>query len=167
MGLGYFATSSFMILVPSIVMLFTIRFWAPYFDRVGVVRFRVLNSGLWIVSYSLVVAAMLCVEYAPQATGLALGLLLIGRMANGVCRGGGSLAWTIGHLHFARPNQSELYMGIHVGLTGFRGLVMPPLGALANQLMGQLSFVIALILSITAFLLFRRIARIERLATSA
>jgi hypothetical protein len=165
MGLGYLATSVFMIQVPTIVMLFAIRFWAPYFDRVGVVRFRVLNSGLWVVSYALVAAAMLCVENASLAR-VTLGLLLIGRIANGICRGGGTLAWSIGHLHFARPNQSELYMGIHVGLTGVRGLVMPPLGALANQLMGPVSFLLSLALSVTALILFRRIERIDRRATS-
>lgn len=166
MQLGYYATSLFMIQVPMIVMLIAIRFWAPYFDRVGVVRVRVLNSGLWVVSFTLVLAAMLCVGYAPQQTALALGLLFIGRIVNGIGRGGGTLAWSIGHLHFARPNQSELYMGIHVALTGLRGLVMPLLGAWANHLIGQASFAVALGLSIGAFVMFRRIARSAPLQTS-
>jgi hypothetical protein len=43
---------------------------------------------------------------------------------------GGSLAWHLGHLHFAQPQRAELYMGIHVSLTGLRGLTMPGLGIL-------------------------------------
>lgn len=162
LGLGYFTTSLLMIQIPVVVMLVAIRFWAPYFDRVGVVQFRVRNSGMWVASYVFVVAAMLCIEFAgTRWSGLALGLLVIGRLVNGMCRGGGMLAWSIGHLHFARPEQAELYMGIHVGLTGLRGLVIPPLGTLTNHLIGNLSFLVALGLSLVAFVLFWRMAREE------
>ena len=40
----------------------------------------------------------------------------------GVARGGGSLAWQLGHNDFARADQLSAYMGIHVTLTGVRGL---------------------------------------------
>jgi hypothetical protein len=48
----------------------------------------------------------------------------------GVARGGGSLAWQLGHNDFARPDQLSAYMGIHVTLTGVRGAIAPVLGML-------------------------------------
>ena len=89
---------------------------------------------------------------------LAIAILLIGRILSGLGRGGGAIAWNIGHLHFAREHQAELYMGIHVALTGVRGLLIPLLGWTANLYLGYWSFGIALVLSGTSFMLFRRMA---------
>ena len=46
----------------------------------------------------------------------------------GIARGGGSLAWQLGHNDFAKPDQLSAYMGIHVTLTGVRGAIAPFLG---------------------------------------
>jgi len=35
------------------------------------------------------------------------------------------LAWNLGHQHFAPPNRDAEYMGVHVTLTGVRGLLGP------------------------------------------
>jgi len=162
-GLGYFASSVVMVQIPMILMLVTIRYWARYFDRVGVVRFRVLNSSLWLAAYACVAAAMWMIGVGGRPwLFAAISILVVSRVINGVCRGGGQIAWNIGHLHFARDHQVELYMGIHVALTGMRGLLMPILGGLANEYLGNISFAIAIPLSGIAVWAFKRVAALER-----
>jgi hypothetical protein len=46
-------------------------------------------------------------------------------MIDGVSRGGGMLAWNLGHNDFADRRMVPLYMGIHVTLTGVRGFLAP------------------------------------------
>jgi hypothetical protein len=159
--LGYLATSLTMIQIPLMLRLISIRLWAPYFDRVGVVRFRVVNSMLWIASYVCIATSMIAIGwFGNRVLPLAVPVLLLARLINGTAGGGGSLAWTLGHLQFARPHQSELYMGIHAALTGVRGLIVPPLGTLANGLIGNTSFAIPIVLAAVANVLFRRAARV-------
>jgi hypothetical protein len=57
-----------------------------------------------------------------------LPLLAAARLVLGVARGGGSIAWQLGHNHFAPPERAGLYMSVHVTLTGLRGLIAPFLG---------------------------------------
>ena len=160
MGFGYLTTNLVMLQIPTVTMLFSIRPWSGYFDRFGVVRFRVVNSGLWLWSYASVCAAMLLAERGgTNLLWIAVTVLIIGRLINGICRGGGSLAWSLGHLHFAKPQQAELYMGIHVALTGVRGLIMPLLGAALNAAIGNVSFLVSMVLVGWALMLFRGLDR--------
>jgi hypothetical protein len=46
-------------------------------------------------------------------------------MIDGFSRGGGMLAWNLGHNDFADRHMVALYMGIHVTLTGVRGILAP------------------------------------------
>ena len=46
----------------------------------------------------------------------------------GVAFGGGVLAWNLGHHDFSNVSASPAYMGVHVTLTGIRGLIAPSLG---------------------------------------
>jgi hypothetical protein len=46
----------------------------------------------------------------------------------GIARGGGTLAWQLGHNDFAPANQLSQYMGVHVTLTGLRGATAPFIG---------------------------------------
>lgn len=145
--------------IPGLCAWFAIRYWAPHFDCVGVLRFRVVNCGFWIAAYVCVTVTMLIIGISGKALlWVAVPILVLGRALKGTAHGGGTIAWSLGHLHFARPHQVDLYMSIHVALTGLRALLMPLLGALANQLLGSGSFAIAIAISLTALLLFRRLA---------
>ena len=166
--LSYFECSLLMDQLPTCVMLFTVGSWAHLFDRVGVLRFRVINSAIWMASIVGCAAAMLLIDAgartgtAPALSGTlwgwaALGVLVASRLVNGVGRGGGAIAWNIGHLHFAGEHQKELYMGIHVTLTGFRGLVMPAVGTLLYNVVGRFSFILAIASAVWALVLFRRL----------
>ena len=55
-------------------------------------------------------------------------LMWAGAVIRGVGFGGGVLAWNLGHQDYAPVEQSGQYMGLHVTLTGIRGLFAPALG---------------------------------------
>ncbi len=161
--LRYSSAQGMLYLIPTIMLLVAVRWWGRYFDKVGVLRFRVTNSAFWVAAYVCVAVAMLMIERGgPAWVTPALLVLALGRMTKGVGHGGGVIAWFIGHLSFARPHQTEVYMGIHVGLTGLRALVMPLVGFAAYHWLGYSAMVIPVLLALTAHLLFRRLA-----ATSA
>ena len=107
--------------LPLVMMTLSIPLWARFFDGVHIVRFRVRQGVLWIVSQSLYLLAGLA------GTPLAF---VVPRMFQGVVYGGGTLAWQLGHHDFADRRLAATYMGIHQTLTGVRGAVAPYLGVL-------------------------------------
>ncbi len=155
LGLGYLHASALITFVPTLVTLLTLAAWSYYLDRHGVIRFRVVNTQIWLSSYVGVTLAyyILQLDFGGSVI-LAYGVFLLGRLLNGVARGGGTLAWSIGHLDFASGEQAELYLGIHVALTGVRGLIMPLAGTLAYQTIGGHSFLIAILFNLVALRTF-------------
>ena len=146
----------------------------------GVLRFRIWNSAFWLISVLLAAAALLvnCVptellgRAAPHLAGwrftlwgapfglitlVALAILALGRVANGIGRSGGAIAWNIGHLQFAGAHNAELYLGIHVALTGFRGIIMPFVGTWLYGLVGPSSLLVAGVLTVLSLQSFRRL----------
>jgi hypothetical protein len=116
---GYTQSIAMTMVIPFAVSMVTLPLWASYLDRVHVAEFRARQSVLWIISQAL----------------LWLGALLgslwwigISRFVLGIARGGGALAWQLGHNDFADQKALSAYMGIHVTLTGVRGAIMPFLG---------------------------------------
>ena len=86
--------------------------------------------------------------------------------ARGICfglgMGGGKLAWNLGHLHFAPREEAELYMGIHVSLTGLRGLIAPLTGMLLWGLIGWWVWIIAIGIALLSLGMFISLAREEQ-----
>jgi hypothetical protein len=116
LGASYFESISVTTIVPFLVSTLTMPVWAAYLDRVHIAEFRSRQSLLWIVSQGL--------NYYGALT-LSLPWLVASRVVLGLARGGGALAWQIGHNDFASPRLDAVYMGIHVTLTGVRGLIAP------------------------------------------
>ncbi len=118
--------------LPRLVMLGSLRRWGRLFDRLGVVRFRVLNVCCWNMSLVFgMVATLVTVTtdyFGPVEFLVAVAFFALRGIMQGLGYGGGALAWNLGHLHFARPEEAEIYMGIHVSLTGLRGLIAPLTG---------------------------------------
>lgn len=114
-------TMSIMItmVIPFAISLIVLPLWALYLDRVHVAQFRARQSILWVLAQLLTLVG----AYLGSLT-----WLLAGRFILGVARGGGTLAWQLGHNDFAKPDQLSAYMGIHVTLTGVRGAIAPFLG---------------------------------------
>jgi hypothetical protein len=46
----------------------------------------------------------------------------------GIAIGGGMLGWNLGHNDFAPEERVGDYLGLHVSLTGLRGLIAPLIG---------------------------------------
>lgn len=163
LDLSYFSSTFLLYQVPIAVLLVSIRFWAKHFDRVGVLRFRIVNSACWTGSYACVTVAMAMVGLSGGTIiAPAIAILFIGRILRGLGRGGGAIAWNIGHLHFARDHQTELYMGLHLALTGLRGLVMPFLGWMIYYYLDWAVFAIGLAMAGISHILFRRLAATDR-----
>ena len=114
-------TMSIMItmVIPFAVSLVALPLWALYLDKVHVAQFRARQSILWVVAQILTLVGAYLGSFA---------WLIFGRFIMGVARGGGTLAWQLGHNDFAKPDQLSAYMGIHVTLTGVRGAIAPFLG---------------------------------------
>jgi hypothetical protein len=116
---SYTMSIAISMIIPFSISILTLPGWARYLDHVHVAQFRARQSALWVMSQ-----AMLCAGGLFQS----LGLLAAGRAVMGIARGGGSLAWQLGHNDFARSDNLSAYMGVHVTLTGIRGAFAPFLG---------------------------------------
>ena len=119
MDASYTASIMIIMVIPFAVSLVSMPVWAAYLDRVHVAQFRSRQSVLWII------AQMLTMVGAALES---LAWLITARTIMGIARGGGTLAWQLGHNDFARQDQLAAYMGVHVTLTGLRGAIAPFLG---------------------------------------
>lgn len=165
-GWGFWISAGLIDTIPRLVMLGSIGRWARLFDRVGVVRFRVANVICWTMSLVFGLIATIMALSSDRFGGyflpLAVGLFVLRAIFYGLGRGGGALAWHLGHLHFAKPEEAELYMGIHVSLTGLRGLIAPLLGMWLYQLIGWPVWLIALAFSLASLSMFWFMAQREK-----
>jgi MFS family permease len=140
---SYATSIALTMVIPFTISLVSLPLWARYLDRVHVAQFRARQSLLWVVA---LVLTML---------GAVLGSILwlaISRVVMGIARGGGSLAWQLGHNDFAKPDQLSAYMGIHVTLTGVRGAIAPLLGMLLYSNLGGISGDGAWVFALAAFI---------------
>lgn len=156
--------------IPMLVALAILPRWAKLLDRVHVTEFRARQSWFWAGDQAL--------NFIGTLLG-SLWIIGIARLVQGLVRGGGMLAWNLGHNDFADRKLVSLYMGIHVTLTGLRGAMFPFLGMflvagaspeswLGRQLgvimgpfdgIGPYVFVITFILAVIANRGFHKMAR--------
>jgi hypothetical protein len=153
--------------VPLALATATVPLWSRLLDRQHIARYRVSHGLTWIFgqafAYLAATLAWIPLFFLPQAT-------------YGVMRGGGMIAWQLGHNDFADRRLTALYMGIHQTLTGVRGLFAPFLGTAlltgwngitldgqtllpAWQGIGPNVFLITTALSLTAWLGFLRLSQ--------
>jgi hypothetical protein len=121
LGAGYGASVALVVVVPTVLSVATLPLWAGWVDRMHAAEFRARHSWLWVISQAL------------MGFGTILGSVFwigFGRVVFGIARGGGNLAWSLGHNDFAHPERAGLYMGVHATLTGLRGAFAPFLGML-------------------------------------
>ncbi len=163
---SYFVSIGLVSVVPMALATVTLPLWAHYLDRAHIVQYRTRASVLWVIWQA---AVWLGALYGSLA------LILVGRVVLGFARGGGSLAWNLGHTDFASQRNLASYMGLHVTLTGLRGLFAPFVGMLlfvgwderslgsvtlpAFEGIGSGTFLISVILSSIAGIGFLRLWR--------
>jgi len=110
--------------VPLIAVAFFTPIWARRLDAVHILDYRARQGWNFVLALGLFTVA--------SATGWNW-LFWVGALAMGAAFAGGKLGWNLGHNDFASDDQSTLYMGIHVTLTGIRGLIAPLTGVLVYQ----------------------------------
>jgi hypothetical protein len=96
-------------------------------------------------------------------------LFWVGALSLGMAFAGGKLGWNLGHNDFASDDKSTLYMGIHVTLTGIRGLIAPLVGVSVYQLlesfhagMGRFVLLFPFLLTFGGAVTFVILARMHR-----
>ncbi|HED54790.1 MAG TPA: MFS transporter [Phycisphaerales bacterium] len=125
-GVGYFEGILLASTLPMAMIPFMIPAWARLLDRVHVVRFRSVHSWVFV---ALIVLLFLATELHIKW------LLYVAAVLKGIGMSGGMLAWQLGHHDFAPRQRASEYMGVHVTLTGVRGLIGPAAAvALYNRL---------------------------------
>lgn len=112
----YFVSILLTTAIPLVLATLTMPMWATYLDRVHIVPYRAKQAILWIIN-----------QASNWLSAITHSLTIIGvaRLLQGITRGGGMLAWHLGHNDFADRRMVPTYMGIHVTLTGLRGLIAP------------------------------------------
>ncbi|MCH7792838.1 MAG: MFS transporter [Planctomycetes bacterium] len=115
-GMGYFGGMLATSTIPMLMMPVLIPLWSRLLSHWHVVKFRTIHAWVFALANVMFLVASLLVN--PT-------LLFLAAMVQGIAFGGGALAWTLGHLDFAPPNRASQYMGVHVTLTGVRGLFAP------------------------------------------
>ncbi len=166
--LSYYESCNLMEVLPRLLMMGSLLPWAALFDRVGVVRFRVLNAAAWTGASFFGGIAATVLHFNPDflesvpAFAAAVSCIALARVCEGLGQGGGAIAWNIGHLHFAESDKAEIYMGTHVFLTGLRGLVAPFVGTFLYTNYGPLAFVVATLLALSGLVMFAVLARSQR-----
>jgi hypothetical protein len=103
--------------------------WARQFDQGHVIEYR--SRQCWVLVAGISVNAVGVWLVQPL-------LLWLGSFLTGVSYAGASLGWNLGHNDFAPSGQAQHYMGVHVTLTGVRGLIAPPAGIVLYELLEYL-----------------------------
>jgi hypothetical protein len=109
------------------IMPVAIPLWAHLFDKTHIVRFRAIHSWVFVAAMSVLLVA---VHWNL------VWLLFVFAALKGIAFGGGVLGWTLGHLDFAPPDRASQYMGVHVTLTGVRGLLAAVFGVQIYEWLG-------------------------------
>lgn len=107
--------------LPLLLMPVFLPAWARLFDQGHVIEYR--SRQCWALVAAMSVMGIAVVLRVPW-------LLWPGSVLLGLSYAGANLGWNLGHNDFATLGRAQHYMGVHVTLTGVRGLVAPPLGML-------------------------------------
>jgi hypothetical protein len=115
--------------LPTLVAPFATPFWARILSRHHVIYFRTRNSVFYAVGILLLTLGV----------GLpSLPCLYAGSLVLGIGIGGGALGWNLGHNDFASDARVAEYLGLHVSLTGIRGLLAPVAGVAVYSLLERI-----------------------------
>lgn len=110
--------------LPLLCLAFFTPIWARRLDAVHILDYRAKQAWTFVLAVGL---------FALASVFNLIAGFWIGALALGAAFAGGKLGWNLGHNDFASDEQSTVYMGIHVTLTGLRGLFAPLLGVLVYQ----------------------------------
>lgn len=116
--LDYSRGASALVAIPELLMLLTSGFWGRQLDRMSPYR---LNGLLTTILAGAPLCLMLAAS-APWAYGA--------QVFYGLSMSGLNITWILGVMYFASEAAVPVYLGIHITLTGIRG-ILAPLAAIA------------------------------------
>ncbi|MCA1780452.1 MAG: hypothetical protein LC637_14075 [Xanthomonadaceae bacterium] len=138
--------------------------WARRLDQVHILDYRARHSWSFVLAIGM---------FVPGAIFGQIWLFWLGALALGAAFAGGKLGWNLGHNDFASDSRSTLYMGIHVSLTGVRGLLAPLAGVGLYQWLettapgnGRYVLLLPFALTLAGALVFVQLARLRRRETA-
>jgi MFS family permease len=115
--------------LPLLLMPVFLPWWARMFDQGHVIEYRARQC--WSLVAAVILMSIAVVTRQQW-------LLWPGSVAMGLSLAGANLGWNLGHNDFASLGRAQHYMGVHVTLTGVRGLIAPTAGMLCYQLLEAL-----------------------------
>lgn len=138
--------------------------WARFLDQVHILEYRAWHSWMFVATMAF---------FVPGAIFGQLWLFWLGALVLGAAFAGGRLGWNLGHNDFASEGRSTLYMGIHVTLTGIRGLIAPLVAVGLYQWLesmqpgrGRFVLLFPFVLTLAGAITFVVLARMKRRETS-
>jgi len=165
LGLSSFSQILITAALPTAIVPLSAKFWSRVLVREHVIGFRRRNSRWYALSIGI------------AAAGVLLGsewLLWVSAIVLGIAIGGGMLGWSLGHNDFAPEARVADYLGLHVSLTGLRGLAAPLIGVwfyafleTIDPGLGRWSLLLPLALTISGAFGFRRLHRAHAANTAA
>lgn len=112
--------------LPLLLLAIFVPWWARLLDDRHIVLYRARQSWGFVIAIGCFCVA--CIFHWQW-------LLWVGSVVYGIAFAGGILGWNLGHNDFSSDHSSALYMGVHVTLTGIRGLFTPVIGVLIYELL--------------------------------
>lgn len=146
--------------LPLIMLSIFTPIWARRLDAVHILDYRARQAWMFVITMLFfVLATLLGLKW----------LFWVGALSLGMAFAGGKLGWNLGHNDFASDDKSTLYMGIHVTLTGIRGLIAPLVGVSVYQLLesiepelGRFVLLFPFMLTLGGAVTFVLLARLRR-----
>jgi len=113
-GLGYDAWIVLLLIqiVPGLVRFISAHFWGRMFDNANFIVLRIVLNLLFAFNMLLFFQDQFWVQ-------------ILAAVCFGLGEGGGEIAWSLWVTKFSPPNRTAEYMGVHVFLTGLRGVIAP------------------------------------------
>jgi hypothetical protein len=115
-GASLTSISLIAVVIPSVTIILTAPVWGRYLAA----RTPMLARGLFSVMQTFTFCVYLYGGLTKQ-----IWPFYIGSFVHACSIAGGSINWLTGSFYFATPDTSALYSGIHVFLTGIRGIAAP------------------------------------------
>ncbi|MDG2389364.1 MAG: MFS transporter [Planctomycetaceae bacterium] len=107
------------VVLPSITIILTAPLWGRFLKHQTPMLARGVFSLMQTMTFALYAYGGVCQELWP---------FYVGTLIYSCSVAGGSINWLTGSFYFAGPELSALYSGIHVFLTGIRGILVPVVG---------------------------------------
>jgi MFS family permease len=139
-------------IVPMVTSIVFTPIWAPFFDRVSILKFRISQGMVTVTAMAILFAGALMDQ---------LWIVALSQVLVGISNAGGNLAWNLGHNDFSTAENAPTYMAVNVMLTGTRGFFAPFLGIWLYQgFAGRYVFGICALLSALGQYGFYRMQRL-------